>query len=394
MHKKRQKFWLPFRCKMLEFSVKYTQDFVEKREMVIMDRKYIKWLPIVVGTSLMLSGCQILPAEETFPAAPVIRTYEAEEYKLANVVRGDLSTTKTISCSYVPASQESLCFEVSGEIIKDIYVTSGQEVKKGQLVAELETGDLPEEISQLEYELEVLQIQRNYMYESWDAENQLLEAKYDTETDQYQAQKAVVDAKYILKLESNQDSIHIKELKLQELKKDMSKRKLYATMDGTVIYVRSIQEKEASVEERVMVTIADMDSTAFVVKGDNVQYFEIGDEVIITKSKKEYEAVCVDPSLFGLSDSEKEQKAYFQLVQPDPTLESGNSGQIEVVTDFSEDVLYVNKKAIKTAGGKQFVYVLNADGLRETKDVTVGKEFGNVIEVLSGLSEGESVLLD
>lgn len=359
-----------------------------------MNRKYMKWLPIVVGSSLFLSGCQILPAEETFPAAPVIRTYEAEEHKLANVLRGDLSTTKNVSCSYMPASQESLSFRVSGEIIKGIYVTSGQEVKKGQLVAELETGTLPEQISQLEYELEVLRIQRSYMMESWEAENQILEAKYDVESDAYQAKKAVVDAKYILKLENNNDSTHIKELRLQELKADMSNRKLYATMDGTVIYVRSIQEKEASMEERIMVTIADMDSTAFVVKGDNAEYFELGDEVIITKSKKQYEAVCVDASLFGLADDGKEKKAYFQLLQPDPTLESGNTGQIEVITEFSEDVLYVNKKAIKTAGGKQFVYVLNEDGLRETKDVTVGKEFGNVIEVFSGLQEGDSVLLD
>ena len=70
------------------------------------------------------------------------------------------------------------------------------------------------------------------------------------------------------------------------------------------------------------------------------------------------------------------------------------SQYIKVVLDSREDVLYVNKKAIKTAGGKQFVYVLNESGLRESKDVTVGAEFGDVIEILSGLKEGDSVLLD
>ena len=359
-----------------------------------MHKKQLGWLAFTASLSFLLTGCSLLPAEETFPAAPVIRTYEAEEYKLASVLRGDLSQTKNISCSYMPAKQESLGFVLSGEIIEGIYVTSGEEVKAGQLLAELEQEDLAEQIDQLEYELQVLEVQRTYMMKNWEAEQQLLEVKYDVERDEYTTHKAVVDAKYILKLEANQDSVHIKELRLKELKADMQQRKIYATMDGTVTYVRSIQEKESSVEGRVMITISDMDTTAFAVKGDDAAYFEIGTEVIITKGDTQYEAVCVDASELGLTEESKEKRAYFQLLQPDPTLESGNSGLINIVLDSRENVLYVNKKAIKTAGGKQFVYILNEEGLRESKDVTVGAEFGNVVEILSGLKEGDSVILD
>lgn len=359
-----------------------------------MHKKQLGWLAFTTSLSFILTGCQILPQEETFPEAPIIRTYEAEEYRLASVLRGDLALTKRVSCSYMPAKQESLCFELSGEIIEGIYVTSGQEVKAGQLVAKLEQEDLAQQIDQLEYELQVLEVQRSYMMEKWEVEEQLLEAKYDVESTDYEAQKAVVDAKYILALEANRDSAYIKELRLQELRTDMQKHKLYATMDGTVTYVRDIQDREASVKDRVMITIADMNSTAFAVKGEDSEYFEVGMEVVITKGKQQYEAICVDAAELELTEESGDKRAYFQLLQPDPTLESGNSGQIEVVLDSREDVLYVNKRAIKTAGGKQFVYVLNEEGLRETKDVTVGAEFGNVIEILGGLKEGESIILD
>ena len=40
------------------------------------------------------------------------------------------------------------------------------------------------------------------------------------------------------------------------------------------------------------------------------------------------------------------------------------------------------------------MYVLNEEGLRESRDVLVGKVFGDVIEILSGLKEGESVILN
>lgn len=364
-----------------------------------MHKKHLKWLALTASLSLVLTGCQILPEEETFPASPVIRTYEAEEYKMATVMRGDLSSAKTISCSYMPANQESLGFEVSGKTIEGIYVVSGDEVKAGQLLAELEHEDLSEQIDLLEYQIRVLEVKNSYLMQNWELELELLEVKYlsdasQANADKYDAEKLVVDAKYILALEDNNDSLHIKKLRLQELKADLSQRKLYAAMDGTVTYVRSMQDGEASVEGRVLITISDMDSTAFVVKGDNAVYFEIGQEVVITKGNQEYEAVCINASELGLAEAEQKERAYFRLLQPDPTLESGNSGTIEVILDSREDALYVNKKAIKTVKERQFVYVLNEEGLRESRDVTVGAVFGDCIEILSGLKEGDSVILD
>ena len=131
---------------------------------------------------------------------------------------------------------------------------------------------------------------------------------------------------------------------------------------------------------------------------------------IITKSGKDFDVVVkeiidildIEQKLFIQAVStdcagiveEAKNSVYFQLVQPDPTLESGNTGWIQVVLDSREDVLYINKNVIKTNQGKNFVYVLNDEGLRESRDVTVGKVFGDVVEVLDGLKEGESVILN
>ena len=86
--------------------------------------------------------------------------------------------------------------------------------------------------------------------------------------------------------------------------------------------------------------------------------------------------------------------AYLQLLQPDPSLENGVSGTIRVTLDYREDVLYVNKKAIKTADGGQFVYMLDEDGLRIRREVVTGLECGDYIEIMDGLAEGESVIID
>lgn len=357
-----------------------------------MYKRRLRWLALAASLSMALTGCSILPAEETFPAAPILRTYQAEEYKMATVQRGDLAETKKVTCNYKPAKQESLAFGVSGKEIKGIYVTSGQEVKAGQLLAELEHEALSEQMENLEYQIKVLQTQNEYAMKSWDVEIQILDLKYEKNSDDHAAKKAVVDAKYILELEANNDVLHIKELRLKELKDEVRLCKIYAGMDGTVTYVRNVQESDRSEEGRSMITIADMETTAFVVRGDDVEYFSIGDEVTINKGKSEAAAICVEASALGISE-EAQNSVYFQLVQPDPTLESGNSGIIQVVLDSRENALYINKNAIKTTQGKNFVYVLNEEGLRESRDVTVGKVFGDVVEILDGLKEGESVIL-
>ena len=358
-----------------------------------MHKRRLRWLALTASLSMALTGCSILPAEEIFPAAPMLRTYEAEEYKMATVLRGDLAETKKVTCNYKPAKQETLGFGVSDKEIIGIYVSSGEEVKAGQLLAELEHEALAEQMEELEYQIKVLHTQNEYAMKSWDVENQLLDLKYEKDSDSHAAKKAVIDAKYILELEANNDALHIKELRLQELRDEVRLCKIYAGMDGTVTYVRSVQEGERSEEDRSMITIADMGSTAFVVRGDDVEYFSIGDEVTIFRSKSELAAVCVETSALGIVEEAK-NSVYFQLVQPDPTLESGNTGWIQVVLDSREDVLYINKNVIKTNQGKNFVYVLNDEGLRESRDVTVGKVFGDVVEVLDGLKEGESVILN
>ena len=70
------------------------------------------------------------------------------------------------------------------------------------------------------------------------------------------------------------------------------------------------------------------------------------------------------------------------------------SGSVNVVLDQREDVLYVDRKAVKTADGKYFVYMLDENGLRTRKEITTGLETGNYVEIVSGLTEGDSVILE
>lgn len=337
---------------------------------------------------LMLTACQLLPAEEELPAAPVIHSYEAAEYKQTAVIRGDLSLTRRVPCEYVPASKEQLAFSLGGEYIDRICVAEGDQVQPGQLLAELVKDDLTEQIAAQEYEIQVLELKQQHLEENMALELSRLEALHVGAKQKQEARE-----KYEQQLQETGDSLYIQGLCLEELRSELELRQLRAGIGGTVTFVRSLAPGQRSTEGRVMITIADMTSTAFTVKGDDAAYFPPGTHTFIQQGGRELEAVSVDAAELGITNSEETSRAYLRLIQPDPTLEDGVKGYIELTLDSRQDVLYVSKKAIKTAGNRRFVYLLDENDLKVTRDVTTGLEAGDFVEITSGLSEGESVII-
>ena len=101
--------------------------------------------------------------------------------------------------------------------------------------------------------------------------------------------------------------------------------------------------------------------------------------------------VGVSPSASALSGV----ISYYVTVgmsQSDPRLRNGQTAQASVVTDELRDVLAVPNSAIRRQGGRTQVTVLRFDGPRVV-DVTLGKVGDTETQVLSGLSEGDEVVL-
>ena len=71
----------------------------------------------------------------------------------------------------------------------------------------------------------------------------------------------------------------------------------------------------------------------------------------------------------------------------------GMSATAAVVTDRADNAVLVPSLAVKTVGGQQVVAVLGADGKTQTNmPVTVGISNGSQTQILSGLSEGATVV--
>ena len=312
-------------------------------------------LPIC-ALSLLLTGCQLIPAEEVFPTAPVLQSYEAQEYVQTIVLRGDIELAETVDCVYMPVREEALSFNVSGEYFDSILVSLGQQVHAGELLAQLEGDGLDSQMEKLAYQQKVLTLQKEHLVENRPLELELLDRQLQSMKWEYQEPIRQEDEEeYNLRLQTIEDAIYINSLRLEELNKAYEERRLYAGFDGTVTYVKKIEDKQLSKAGQRIIEIADMNTSTFVVEGEKAAYFPVGTQVEIVKKDAVYTAVSVEAAEVGLpeeasdagllsDDNKTSEKAYLMLVQPDPLLEDGDKGTIKVVLDARKDVLYVDKK--------------------------------------------------
>ena len=390
-----------------------------------MGRKHLGLIAFMLIPGL-LSACQLLPEEEVLPAAPVIRDYEAEDYKYVTVMRGDLISTTNITTYYALTKKQNLSFPLGGMYIDTVNVTVGQQVKTGDVLASLEQEDMQARLSAQRHEINVLNKQSKHLKETLELELsqyssmlvsveqqlQQLQAAVPTEEEADSVQQQIdalllqkesleqrstsAQNNYDQQMETINDSLYVAYLRMDELNTTLENRMLIAGMDGVVTYVEELVEGQRSVGDQRFITVADLASAAFTVDAKYASYLPIGTEVTITCNKQEQEAVVVDAADLGIdvSDTEEPVPVYLKLKEPDPSLEDYDKGTLNLILEQRSDVLYVQKEAIQNADSDPFVYLMDEDGLRTMQSVTTGMSTDEFVEIVAGLSEGDYVIVE
>lgn len=81
------------------------------------------------------------------------------------------------------------------------------------------------------------------------------------------------------------------------------------------------------------------------------------------------------------------------LPNPENLLRAGMTANVEIVIEEKENALLVPVSAVQERGGKAFVFVKNAEGQPEPREVTLGVRSDTFVEVVEGVKEGEEVFV-
>ena len=84
---------------------------------------------------------------------------------------------------------------------------------------------------------------------------------------------------------------------------------------------------------------------------------------------------------------------YLKLKNPAFELDMKTFGSFNLVRDSRKDVLMVPESAVSTTKGQSIVYYQDEAGLKAYKPVEIGLIANGMVEIVSGLKEGEKVIV-
>lgn len=340
-----------------------------------------------------LSGCTEETGQEEHR---VIVEQESPEvdYKLTAVVRGDVVNSASLRCTYTQYNGENLSFSVSGKLVSKVYVKDGDSVTKGTLLAELSGGSREEEIERLEYQIARNQLLLEQMddTENYEISRRWLNKIYGAGFDQTgDIANYMQENEY--RREDYRDAIALDQQQLDQIKADVRRSKLYAGISGTVSIVKKNLEGSTSVMDEVVMQVKDNEERFFSSKDmtykDSIQEGrQLTMNVVTGPGKGTY---LVEPYKM----EEWTDQVFFSIADGDEGVifDTGDSGTVTVILEERTNVLTLQVEAVHNAGDRWYVYVLNEEGARDVKWIEVGIRGNGLAEIVSGLEEGEKVIL-
>ena len=343
-------------------------------------------------------------------------------YLTESVTRGNVEKTVVASGSVESVNEVDVGAQVSGKITK-LYVKLGQEIKKGEMIADIDSTTQINTLNTKKAALVSYQAQLKAKRTAYDVAlssyNRLskLYTQKATSLDSLNTAKSTLDnAK--AEMEAIEANIKQAEIEVNTAETNVGYTKITAPMDGTVISVPVSEGQTVNANQTTptIVTIADLSKMKIkpeISEGD-ITKVKAGQEVsftILSDNQTVYHSVIdsVDPANTTTSDSSSTSSSissssssttsaiyYYANVlidNPDRTLRIGMTTENNIKIANAKDVLLVSNMAIQKRDGKSFVNVLNDKNQPEQREVETGVQNDFHTEIKSGVNEGEKVIV-
>ena len=338
-------------------------------------------------------------------------------YLTEPVVRTSIAQTVSATGEISAAQLVDVGAQASGQI-KKLHVTLGQQVKKGDLIAEIDSTSQLNNLNTNKAKLDTYQAQlvsAEIALRSADKKYQREQALWKEDATSREALEDAQDAFAAAKasVAELKSSIRQTQIAINSAEADLGYTRITAPMDGTVVAipVEEGQTVNANQTTPTIVQVADLSTMLNkmqIAEGD-VNKVKAGMKLTFTTlsqpdNVREATLESIDPGLTTMSqgsyttstdttDSAIYYYARSLVPNEDNVLHIGMTTENTIIINQAEKVLAVPKLAVKQRGGKQYVRVLGENNQPQEKEITTGLSDNMSTEVKSGLSEGENVII-
>lgn len=358
-------------------------------------------LVLVLGGGYWLYSRQQPPPAAPKPIPVKLETVTVERADLEQVVN---ATGNVVAQDYVDVGSK-----VAGQL-SDVDVVIGEAVKAGRLLATVAPAvqssriennratlarlkaELAGQNAQLDFAQ--LQFQRQTQLK---AENATREESYESSRMNMYAAAARVDA--------TNAQIQQTEASIREDEAVQKQTRIEAPVSGTIVILNARPGQMVGANQEALMRIADLSrmTVQVPVSEEDVTRLQKGMTAYFTTPGypgKRWSGKLRQIMLLPTDDSGRQgKKAFytvlFDVANPSRELMSGMSADVYFVLARAERVPAIPRSLVTKPGmdGTQTVKVVLEDGKLESRKIKIGIRDGERAQVLSGLKEGEQVLL-
>ena len=302
---------------------------------------------------------------------PLITTFKLESSNFTHYLelQGNV-TTKNLLMIYP---------EYSG-VLTNVYVTDGQRVKKGEVLAKIDDGGLSQQLAQLKIQSDLAKTTFERQQRLWDqkigSEMQYLQAKSN-----YEAQAQAI----------------------AQLEQQVAKTIVKAPFSGTIDDVFTEQGSVVMPGQSALMRIVNLDNmyietdvpekyVANITKNKNVEVeFPVLGKKIDSKVRQVGDFINPDNRTFKVEISIPNKE---KIIKPNLT------AKLKINDYSNESALMIPQGIIsENASGEQYIYVVkekaeNDEAVAEKTIIETGFTQGDYIEVTNGLDIGDEIIME
>ena len=313
---------------------------------------------------------------------PVMIPLLTRTFRTIPVMRGDVILHANPTASYVPAREVFLQFDMHGQRVLGVHVSIGDVVTRGQVIAEL---DRPYIQGQLEAAL------REEEWAMLDLAH--LEARHALALLEVSITNRPIDD---TSFRNERAAIYTRltniRARISYLQRQDYYRYLRTPIDGVITSVMPFQEGMFS-DERIVATVTDQSRSVFRVRTEEARMMNPGDVFTLYVNRDPFLAEVVCPDYFGIYRTHLwDVEAYMVVVGEQPVIGAITFATVHIVLETSTDTLFIPIITLNQTRDRTFVFVYGTEG-REIRDVVIGLVGNTMVEIISGLEEGELVIV-
>jgi len=352
-----------------------------KNQEDIMKQAMYKCFVFIIGIGLLAGGCSRKSSidKEIVSAIPV---------EIATVKTGNLRKIFSFTGNIEPWRQVNIVPDVGGKVAK-IYVEVGDLVTKGQILAELDAETFKLRLEQAKAGLAVAQANFEDAKRNWERIKELKE-KDSVSKQQYEKVQLGYNA---AKAQLQQAQVAF-DLAEWQLRVSVMKAPFAGAITGKYMNEGEIINPQMP-GGRGVVGLMDFSRVKITVRATEIQVHQISPGQRAEISVDAYPNRVFIGEVYAVSSAADPGSRTFEVQikvpNPDFALKAGMFCRVEIVINERNNVLTIPVDAILNEEGKHCAFVIESDRAIK-RSVELGLQEGTVVELLSGLHEGEKVV--